>query len=327
MKAECDIFNQVRGLWAGHALLAAQELGILDLLWRSGLSADQIAKRLSLDAHGVGALFAALRDIGIVETKDGANSLTLCGREAADPNGSISGYLAFHAMLRRSWAELPDLVRQGVHGEFEPNRSDSPELVKAYIKAMDALGKPIADDLAKALDIKPSQTVLDLGGGSSVNAQAILTQQPQAHVTLMDRPIVIRLLQESLLITSPKNLTLAEGDYLNLKVQQQYDLVLLANIIHNEGPTDIACILNSCSMALTPGGRLAILDYFTDLPLNAGAGPAGFEMLLYLITSHGRVYSHDNLISMTTEAGFVKPDIAQVGPYCLAVFERDGGGV
>ena len=210
VKSRQDVFDVVRSLWVGHALLAAHELGILNLLWRTDLSTDEIADEFSLDLRGTRALVSTLRDLGLIEQGGDVNSLTPVGREAADPEGALSGYLAFHASLRPSWTELPDRLRRRATGKFHPNCCDSPKLVESYLKAMEALGQPVADDLAKALNVKPGERVLDLGGGSGVHARAILARQPQAHVTLVERPVVVQVLRKwlqpcssCLLYTSP----------------------------------------------------------------------------------------------------------------------------
>jgi SAM-dependent methyltransferase len=323
------IIDTIRGLWAGHALLAAHELGVLALLWQDDCSFDQITQQLSLDPRGTCALLSTLHNLGIVEQNGETYALTAIGRQAADPDGAYTGYLGFHALLRRSWADLPVRLRQGDSSGFAPNHTDSPELVAQYIKAMDALGTPIAHELAAILNVKPGEKVLDLGGGSGVYARAILARQPEAKIVFVDRPVVVQMLRNSLMANSTAlhGLQLVEGDYFTFDGNGQFDIVLLANVIHNENAEDNVRILHTCANALRPGGHLAILDYLATSPTDDSTAPLGFEMLIYLITRDGQVHSRDTLILISTQAGFETPNVIQLGRYCLAICRIKGGGI
>ena len=319
---DSGVLETVRGLWTGYALLAAHELGVLALLWREDCSTDQIAKRLSLDPRGARALLSTLRDIQLVEQNVDTYTLTSEGRDVADPEGALAGYLGFHTRFRRSWVDLPDRIRQGVSSNLEPNRSGSPELTAQYIKAMDALGAPVADELAASLDIKPGQKVLDLGGGSGVYARAILSRQPEAQVVLVDRPVVIRLVRESL-EKRPEfvsNLQLVEGDYFTFDGKGQFDWVLVANVVHNERAEDNARIMHTCANALRRRGRLALFDYFLGCP--KPFPPAGFDLLLLLISQSGRLYSLDECQSWLRPCSLAVRDSSKVWCYDLLRAER-----
>ncbi|MDZ7860641.1 MAG: methyltransferase [Candidatus Krumholzibacteriota bacterium] len=321
---EDAIFRQIRGLWTGHALLAAKKLGIMELLMKSGLSIPQLADQLSVDERGMRALISTLSDIGIVNNENDVISLTALGRETSLPDRSLSGYIKFHSLLSNHWANLDKLLKKGSSLPIDPNISVSPEIVKSYIEAMDALGMPISEELVNALDIKSGDRVLDLGGGSSVHARAILSKHPDAQVTLLDRPIVIKLLKEEFSgkWNISKNLILTEGDYLNLRSDEKYDIILLSNIIHNESSDNILNILESCSRVLNEGSRLAILDYFYSANNKLTSSPAGFDLLLYLITSHGKIQNLDYIEDLVKQAGFIEPVYSVLGNYRLGIYRK-----
>jgi ubiquinone/menaquinone biosynthesis C-methylase UbiE len=323
MRTTQDVLDSIRGVWSGHALLTAQELGVLALLASGDLGAAGIADRLSLDLRGTRALMQTLEDLGIVETKGDAYALTPIGSEAADPDGSLSGYLGFHSCLRKSWANLPDRLLGATQRDVEPNRSDSREVVMLYIKAMEALGRSVSADFAAALDVKPGEKVLDLGGGSSVHARAIAVQQPRSEVTLVDRPVVIRLLQGRALPNTrlPRNLHTVAGDYLTFDGDGRFDLAVLANVVHNEGPEENARIMRNCLRALKPGGRLALLDYLPDVTAEF-TGPTGFGLLIYLITRKGTLYTKTDILTKLSEAGFVDPNESALGHYSLVIARK-----
>ena len=312
-----DILRQVRNLWSGHALLAAKEVGILDLLWNNPAAEDEILEGLNIDPRGGKALLAALNRSRIIMLQDNKYHLSLSGREAADPEGSLSGYLDFHIFLNNSWSSLSRRLLGRTHELCEPNRSDSPQLAKAYIRAMDLLGKPVSKKLARALKINPGDKILDLGGGSSVHAKAILKEEPLSHVTLLDRKVVIDYIttEENRESRGINNLTFLNANYLNFKSEFRYDVVLLSNVIHNECKDNIDKIFHTCFSALRQGGHLAILDYFiADEECTA---PHGFELLLYSITQFGKLYKIEDISSIALKYDFSPSGIEKIDNYTL----------
>jgi SAM-dependent methyltransferase len=319
------VISNIRGIWTGHALLAAHDLGLLKLLKEKGLTDRQTADILQLEFRGVRALLRTLSGLGIVELKNGCYFLTSTGFEAADQSSVLYGYLSFHCLLNDAWTGLSDRIRLGASCEIEPHRSSSLEIVRDYIKAMDALGRPVASDLAKNLNPQPGDSILDLGGGSCVHARAIIRHSPNAKVTVIERPLVIDILKETLNPDSnnANEPRLIAGDYLTYQEEEKHDLILLANIVHNENPSDIRRIFQNCSYSLKPGGRLAVLDYFAS-DYNEELGPSGFGMLIYLITPEGELYGEDELESMLEETGFIKDRDIQIDRYLLKIVKKNG---
>ena len=82
-------------------------------------------------------------------------------------------------------------------------------------------------------------------------ARAIAKRQPEATITLIDRPAVISYLRDAgNKRTNGQQVDLVCGDYTELDLNQQYDLVLLSNILHNEDDETLQRILRGCYTAL-----------------------------------------------------------------------------
>jgi hypothetical protein len=54
------------------------------------------------------------------------------------------------------------------------------------------------------------------------------------------------------------------GDYHSTEVGSGYDLVLLANILHQEPAASAAALVSRAAGALSPGGRVAVVDFQID---------------------------------------------------------------
>ncbi len=133
---------------------------------------------------------------------------------------------------------------------------------------MQAMGTHVARQLAGLLDPGDARRLLDLGGGFGHYAQALLRRAPGLRAVVLDRAETVELARAEL-ASGPdaplaSRLEFVAGDYLESELGGPYDLVLEANILHQEDPARAARLVARGAAALAPGGRLAIVDFSID---------------------------------------------------------------
>ena len=300
------IYEVVRQGWQSHILLTADRLRIFEHLNMASRSCQDIATTLRCDKRILSALLASLVRMGFLEYKGGVFGLTDLGRVVAQAGSSAHGYLDLHAALESHWSQLGDFVRTGKLPTRPANMAETENRVRFYLAAMDTLGGPVAHDVASRLAVQEGQSVLDLGGGAGTFTRSILASQAKARVVICERPVVCRLLRDEILprweSTTVRPEVLA-ADYLKLDLQEKFDHVLLANVIHNEGMSEIRQLLRTAFSSLKDGGKLTILDYFCDEIGNTLA-PIGFEVLVTLVSERGQIYTEEECRETLKQVGF-----------------------
>jgi len=303
--ANQKIVDIVRIGWHSHILLTAHKLGIFKLLNEQSLSAKKLADTLQCDTRYITALLNSLVQLNFLKVVDDIYCNTEICKAVVAPNSPLFGYLNFHSRLESSWAQLSDVIKSGRPCITPLHESHEEKDVLNYMLAMDALGEEASVQLSSILDIKENDSILDIGGGSGTFTKAILTQYPQTRCVILERPVVCKLLEKTILPmweikTFP---VVREDNYLTLKNNEEFDWVLSANVVHNESLENLEQLFATAFRLLKPGGRFVILDYFLDGHSESFA-PSGFELLLLLINEKARLYRKEEILRFLQNAGF-----------------------
>jgi len=315
-KIVCEI---IRNAWKAHVLLTAYKLGLLNEICRGPASLELLCERLDCNQRFLEAVLNGLMAMGFVEKDHDAYEGTALAKGTV--NSSLGNYLEFHSALEQPWARLADCAKSGKPPRIPFNMSEDLADVDAYLRTMEALGAVSSLELARMLPVKADELILDLGGGAGTYVRAILESQPQAKAVIVDRPAVCNVVRKNLLPrwNTGNRIEVVEGDYLAFEGRERYDWVLLCNILHNEGPSQVRQIFTNALSALKPNGRLVLLDY-----VHSACGdtkePVGFETLLLLITEKGRIYTEIELTEMLECTGFrLSNHGSRVGDYVVLI--------
>jgi len=131
------------------------------------------------------------------------------------------------------------------------------------------------EEVLSALHLSPGMTVADIGAGTGYFAIPMAKAvQPAGRVYAVDlEPTMLRLLDEKLGAPSaPDNITLVQGDAAQTSLPDELcDVLLVANVWHEL--EDQVEVLRELCRILKPQGRLAILDWRSDVPARAHGAP------------------------------------------------------
>jgi cyclopropane fatty-acyl-phospholipid synthase-like methyltransferase len=107
--------------------------------------------------------------------------------------------------------------------------------------------------------------MLDVGGGWGHFAKALCSARQELRATVLDIPEVAERARADLAGTELEiRIDFLAGDYLATDYGSGYDLVLFANVLHQEQAERAAEMVRLGAEALAPGGRVVVVDFAID---------------------------------------------------------------
>lgn len=261
-----DLDSLQRLLWsfAGHRVITiAARVGILRRLADGDATPDQVAAELDLDPMATGKVMRALTALGLLTADtnryrlaEGLHPLFLGGSE------DLHAFIEHSHRMYEGWGEN---LEPWLRGEGWESSAASPGNFRAFGAAMRAIGSQIAKRAAARLDLDDVRRLLDVGGGFGHFARELCSRSPGLIATVLDVHGVADLARQEI-ADDPlgERISFTGGDYLTSDYGDGYDLVLFANVLHQELAADAADMVRRGADALVPGGRIAIVDFQID---------------------------------------------------------------
>ena len=297
---------------AAHALFAAVELGVFDALAGGGQQANALADAIGADRRAVRILLEALAALGFLERVgcEFRNAPVAALHLQSDSPMTLANNFRYQQRLCESWARLAQVVGTGEPAVSLPRLlAEDPGFVERYITAMADVSQHPARELAERLDLNGVQRLLDVGGGGGVYARSLVDQSPGLQAVILDLEPTLRV-ADRLLQGYPhrQRIELRVGDYLEADFgAQEYDVVLLSQVLHDEGEEDVKVLLKKSLRALRPGGRLVIHDFMPSAGAAGEPFAALFSLHMLVQTPKGRAYCADEYEAWLGGCGFVAP--------------------
>ncbi|EFL50270.1 O-methyltransferase family 2 [Solidesulfovibrio fructosivorans JJ]] len=309
-------------------VLAADELGIFDLLGRQPATADALARELGLNAQALVGVLPLLVGLGLLTHHLGRFGLTEAGRLYLRHDGPFYWGEALGVMRTPVVALLCDALRDPTERRHYQMAQDWTEgridkdAATAVARLMHAQSRPAALGLAATGAFAGVTRLLDVGGGSGCFSLALAKRHPTMRCTVMELPgmceVVAGYVNEA---GFGRQVASQAVDMFAEAWPRGHDAILLSNILHDWDPATNAQLLIEALRALPAGGRLFVHEMLLD---DDGAGPlaaAAFSVMLLLATG-GRQYSARELAAMLTEAGFTDVGVSPAYGYYALITAR-----
>jgi SAM-dependent methyltransferase len=190
-----------------------------------------------------------------------------------------------------------------LHGDEWRSGAAGPQNFSAFGRAMRAMGSQIAKRTADRIELDGVRRMLDVGGGFGHFARELCSRKPDLTATVLDVPAVTELARDEL-ARDPVGgrISFNEGDYLTSDYGDGFDMVLLANVLHQELAVDAAGMVHRGAGALAPGGRLAVVDFRIDDAQRENVLGALFAINM---RSFGDTHTEPAIRGWMTDAGLV----------------------
>lgn len=310
-------------LWefARHRIVTvAARTGVLTRLAECAATPSDVARELALDGAATDKLMRALTAIGLL-TADGemyrvVDSLAPLLRSG--PN-EITPFIEHSHMLYDAWGES---LEPWLRGEPWGTRARDPEQTRRFGAAMRAVGSQIAARVARHLEVGDARRMLDLGGGFGQYSAALCAPNDGLRATVLDTPEVVRLARDELDPDLEGRIDFVGGDYHATELGGGFDLVLLANILHQETAPRAAALIRRAVDELALGGRLAVVDFQID---DAQRQHPFGTLFAINMRSFGDTHSEPAIRSWMEEAGLADITRTDIDPDRWLILGRRAG--
>ena len=300
-------------LWASRtsmSLAAAIDLDVFTLIAQGKRSAADIAKATKASQRHMSRLLDVLVCVGYLTKKGSQFGLTPVASTFLDRSKpTYMGTFADETVMSLpSWMKLAEVIRTGKSVsavDTAEGREFFPRLVKAIFPLTYGGARGLVASLSKA-KLNKIERVLDVGAGSGAWSLPFAQANPKLRVTAQDYPEVTPTTREyAQQFGVADQYDYLEGDFRQVDFgQNQYDVVLLGQIIHSEGETWGKVLIGKCYKALKPGGMLVIAEMIPNDTRTGPVFPLLFGLNMLVNTTEGDVYTMAEYKQWLKQAGF-----------------------
>jgi SAM-dependent methyltransferase len=181
---------------------------------------------------------------------------------------------------------------------------ESPEFAAQFTAAMDCRGVYLGQALAKKVDCRGKERLLDIAGGSGVYACALTAHHPHLTGAVFEKPPVDRIARESIhKYGAGDRVEVIAGDMFREPLPGGFDLHLISNVLHDWDAAEVRALLQKSHDALEPNGSLIVHDAFIN-DRKTGPLPVAQYSVLLMHSTEGKCYSLGEMRRFFSETGF-----------------------
>jgi len=321
-----EIIDEIAGGYrASQILLTANRIGLFRLLADRLLPPEGIAEALDADLRAVRILCDALVSLCLLEKDGRLYRNSPISQEYLVPGNSQSKVAQLHhaAKLYETWKNLFDVVKTG-----HPSGEDAidPRLIgdsRKFAEAMADTARSVATRTAVQIDLSKARKMLDLGGGPGLYSIAFAHRYPQLQAVIMDSAETLEVASENIGKAGlSERISVRPGDAFQDDLGDEYDFVLLSNLVHIYSMEENRQLVSKCSDALNLGGLLCIKDFMLD---NTRTGPLWatlFAVNMLVNTDRGNCYTLEEMTSWFEAAGLTLFDVLGLTAQSMLVLAR-----
>jgi hypothetical protein len=296
-----------------RALYAVTERGVPDLLAEGPRTADEVAAKVGVHPTALLQVLRALAAAGIfTHGTDDRFGLTPVGETLVTGHPTAARDMVLTLGGPAFWAAMgamPAVLETGRTGveialgtSFFDYLRQHPDEEATFNRTMIAVhgGEPAA--VAEAYDFSGIGKLVDIGGGVGTMLVTLLQRHPHLTGVLFDAPSVAEAANDTIAAAGLEGRCERVGGDFFASVPAGGDAYVLSHIIHDWDVDACHTILRNCREAMSPGGRILIVEMV--LPPGAEPHPGKILDVVMLTVPGGRERTADEYRELLAPAGF-----------------------
>jgi hypothetical protein len=294
-----------------HAMRVVAELGIADILADGKADVKELARATGAHEESLFRLMRAMASVGIFARVEGGHFMLteLGNRLRGNAECSIyanvlnrdtaSAWLASTEAFR-SGSKAPFIAAKG--NDFFAHKDTDDHANLMFQRRMRERSQRTYGEMTGLISSTMPTVVMDIGGGDGFALGRVIDQCPMVRGILFDRPAVIELAARSAeLDRHAERCRLIGGDFFQ-KIPAGADTHIMCRVLHDWTDEQAEVILRNSRNALTPGGRLFIVEMV--VPEDQGFHPSLWSDLGMLVLTGGRERSKAEFATLLTRTGY-----------------------
>ena len=300
-------------LHAPDLLIAGLHLDLFSALARQPSTLAELCATFGITPRPADVMLTLFAAMGLVREADGVYAVTDTARDHL-VKGSPWYLGPYYPTVadRPVAAELLTVLRTGKPANWGTHQAkddwhksmEREEFAAAFTAAMDCRGIYLSQFVARAVDLRPHQHLLDIAGGSGIYACALAAHHPHLRGTVLEKPPVDRVAAAAIAKRGlADRVSVIASDMLVDPLPGGADVHLFSNVLHDWDVATVTDLLNKSFAALAPGGLVIVHDAFLNATKTGPLHVAEYSVLL-MHASEGRCYSTAEMERYLVEAGF-----------------------
>ena len=313
------------GMGVSQVLFTAMRLRIFDRLQNNPKTALELASEMDCDLHGMKVLLESLDGFGFLRSKDGKYRLTKESKRWLVGEGDVfKDFMRFGGDVNAQMALLEQDIRTGVvpNFHFDPQ---SPTCEINYFTMLKSSANMSTPKLLKWAKLEPApKRLLDVAGGPGLYSIAFCQKYLDLKADILDLPAAAKAGKNPI---EKANLTqrirYIEANLLETDWEQDYDVVLLSNILHCLTESQCQTAIQKSFACLNKGGKVIINDVFHPGDRGKLYSFISLISLIYYVTCGGRSWPKSELLEWLSQAGFTNIKFKRNGSVIWMLAEKN----
>lgn len=303
------IIEMASAFYDSCTLFTASDMGIFDCIKHTpNATCETIAKECNLDTRSARLILDACVALNLLTKSDNSYNNTPETETflTSDSPASLQKAIRYNRDVYDAWGKLPEFARNGTPVEQPAiHLGSDKERTRTFVHSMHGRALGIGRSVVPMLDLTGCKTLLDAGGGPGTYSVLMAQANPELTCTVLELPGIAEVADELIQMQNmQERVKTLPGSYHTTDFPDHNDVIVFFGVLHQESPDKIKALFNKAYKALTPGGKIYVLDMMTDSTHTKPAFSALFALNMALTTDNGWVFSDTELEEWLTQEGF-----------------------
>jgi precorrin-6B methylase 2 len=313
------------------ALSAAIKLDLFTFIGDGLKTSERLSLETGASERGLRILCDYLTVIGFLTKADKFYKLTPASKRYLDASSpaALAGaidFLAAPEMVSLLFDNPVSYVRQGGCVGMGSLSPDHPVWIR-FAEAMVPFAAPTAKRLAVYVSglTEAPRKVLDVAAGHGLYGIEVARVCPLAFITAVDWPGVLTIASANAQAAGiGDRYNTVSGSAFDADWGNEFDLVLLPNLLHHFGRDDCVKILQKTRNSLSAMGRVLIVEFVPNEDRVSPPMQAMFAFWMLATTQQGDAYTLSDFELMAKDAGFSRITARPLAPtpQTVVIFEK-----